>query len=305
MRVLCLLACLAVAVAIERPSLAEPPASAAEAEPPSVVRISFARNAAEKLNAIRLRRLVELQLGAELAVDPEPFGPLDENAIRVFIELESETRVLVQAQAPGRKVDSRPVDVEGVPWEVATRFVAITASELVKIQATPPRRPKQREPTPYELAMLEASLARLEVSGALSAGYWGAADELVLGSRLRVAHHALILSEALSLAAYATPAGSVAYEASLAAMHQVWFDPGFRLTPGAGLGLVLNEHPSTVDELSAAMRVHALVEIDARLTDAAWIRFGVEPGFTIEPARDDAVDLWVTGSAALVFEAAP
>ena len=298
--------CVASVLATGRQSFAEPPASASAevVEAPSVVRISFARNAAEKLNAIRLRRLVELQLGAELAVDPEPVGPLDENVIRVFIELETDTLVRVQAQATGRRLESRPVDVEGVPWEVATRFVAITASELVKSQATPPRKPRPRELTPFERAMLEAHVPRFEISGALEAGYWGAAQDLVLGSRLRASHHAYWLSESLSLAALASPSGSVGYEVDLAALHQFWIDPGFRLSPGAGLGLLVTNHTSTDNDFRPAVRVHALGQLDMRLSKETWLRLGFEPGFTLDP-EEDAVNLWLTGTAAIAFEAAP
>lgn len=305
MRVPFVLLCLAAVLGSARQSFAEPPASeqAAAADAPSVVRISFAQNAAEKLNAIRLRRLVELQLGAELAVDPAPVGPLDENVIRVFIALETDTLVRVQAQAPGRRLESRPVDVTDVPWEVATRFVAITASELVKSQAAPPRKPRPRPLTPFERAMLEANVPRFEVSGAFESGYWGAADDVVFGSRLRVAHHGYWLSESLSLAAVASPSGSAGYEIDLAAMRQFWIDPSFRLTPGAGLGLFMTDLADLEEGFDPAMRVHALAQLDARLSAETWFRLGVEPGLTLDP--DGEVNLWVSGTAAIVFEAAP
>ncbi len=306
MRALVSLFFVACVFATARQSVAEPPAAATVdvVDTPSVVRISFARNAAEKLNAIRLRRLVELQLGAELAVDPEPFGPLDENVIRVFIELETDTLVRVQAQAPGRRLESRPVDVEGVPWEVATRFVAITASELVKSQATPPRKPRPRELTPFERATLEARVPRFEVSAALETGYWEAADEAVFGSRLRVAHHTYWVSESLSFAALAAPDGSVGYDLDLVALHQFWIDPSFRLSPGAGLSLFVTNLSSTDESFRAASRVHAIGQLDLRIDDDTWFRLAVEPGLTLDPELD-AVNFWMTGAAAIAFEAAP
>jgi hypothetical protein len=92
------------------PSVLAPPS----ADSPTLVRIAFTREAAQKLTALRVRRLVELQLGEEFLVDPEPAGPLDEASIRIFIELDTPTTLRVQGHAPGRRVETRAVDIDGV-----------------------------------------------------------------------------------------------------------------------------------------------------------------------------------------------
>ena len=286
------------------PCWAEEPAKPADAtsEPqaPHVVRIAFTRAAAEKLNALRVRRLVELQLGNDLEVDPEPSGPLDEIAIRVFIELD-ETTVRVQAHAPGRRIESRPVAVEGVAWEVATRFVAITASELVKSLAIPPRKPKPTTPSPSERALVEAEKPRLEVSSSLEFAYWASEESVALGSRVRASFHERLVSGSLSLAAFGSPSGASAYETELAVLHQFWVSPELRITPGLGLGLLLMPETPQKQDLTLGLRAHALGQLDLQLDPKTWLRFGVEPGFTVEPVSG-AVGAWLGGSASVSFE---
>jgi hypothetical protein len=291
-----------VSVLASRSALAEAPAAQAVAaaptqEAPTLVRIAFTREAAQKLTALRVRRLVELQLGEEFTVDPEPSGPLDETSIRIFIELDSPTTLRVQGHAPGRRVETRAVDVEGIAWEVATRFVAITASELVKNLAVPPRKPKPRELTPAELADIEASRPRIEVAGAARVAYWGALDQAALGSRLTLGIHERVLSESLGVSFLATPDGTTALDLELSVFHSFWYGTGLRLGPGGGLALMVARD----EEVEPWVRAQALLQGEVRLLEKSWLRLQIEPGLTISPGRGEVAP-WLGGSLFLSFE---
>jgi hypothetical protein len=264
---------------------------------PTLVRIAFTREAAQKLTALRVRRLVELQLGEEFLVDPEPAGPLDEASIRIFIELDTPTTLRVQGHAPGRRVETRAVDVDGIAWEVATRFVAITASELVKNLAVPPRKPRPRQLTPSELAELEASRPRVEVGAAARVAYWGELDEAAIGSRLTVGFHERVLSETLGVSFLATPGGTTAVDLELSVFHSFWLDPRLRVAPGAALALMV----ARADGIEPWFRAEVVLQGEVRVLDASWLRLQLEPGFTIAPERG-AVGPWLGGSVSLAFE---
>ena len=183
----------------------------------------------QKLSELRVARLVELQLGGDVSVASEAQGPLDEQAFRVFIDMSEPTRVEVQVQIVGKRVDTRSVDVSGLPWEVATRFVAIATSEALRSLMVPRRKPRPRAPTPDEIATKLAAEPSYEIGGALEAAYVGDMSTAVLGSRFGVAFHQRPLSERLSIALLGSLDGALWVEGDVAALHRFWFGPDLRL----------------------------------------------------------------------------
>lgn len=273
--------------------------------PLKLVRIVVAKTAAEKLSELRVRRLVELQLGGDIRVPEEPAGPLNENAVRVYVDLPEPAIVEVQVQAPGRKLETRRVDVSGLPWEVASRFVSIATSELVRGQLTPRRKPRPRPPTPEEIADKLAGEPSFELSAALEGAWLGELDEALLGSRLAATFHQRALSERVSLGWLGGTGGGSWLDVDVAATHRFWFGPDFRLALGGGFALaVLDDAPlpgPARDAPALWVRAHARATIDVRLDDHAFIGFDLDPGLTVDPATS-SVGPWLSGGIHLAFE---
>lgn len=281
---------------------AEAPAAPAPADVeavPKLVRIGLSKRASEKLSELRVARLVELQLGGDVSVSGEALGPLDEQAFRVFIDMSEPTRVEVQVQIVGKRVDTRSVDVSGLPWEVATRFVAIATSEALRSLMAPRRKPRPRPQTPDEIADKLAAEPSYEIGGALEAAYVGDMSTAVLGSRLGIAFHQRPLSERLSIALLGSLDGALWVEADVAAAHRFWFGPDLRLKVGAGFALAGTGAPS--DDLDLWLRAHALLELDVRATPHSFLVIGLDPGITVDPVRE-SVGPWIGGSVAFTFE---
>lgn len=293
-----------VAGAEEAPAPSPAPAPATNGEAAaSIVRVGLSKAASEKLSEQRVRRLVELQVGGGAVVPAEAIGPLDENAVRVFIDLPEPTVVSVQVQAPDRRLETRNVDVAGLPWEVATRFVATAASQSVSALLAPKRKPRPRPPSPEEIARELAKQPAVEVSAGLEAVYSSDLETALLGSRLRVAFHQRFLSEGLSLAALGSLDGGLWAEVDVAAWHRLWITPDARLGLGAGfaLGVTRGLREATDGDVELWVRPHALVAFDVRVQPNAWLRFGADPGASLDASRD-AVGLWLGGNVSLAYE---
>jgi len=310
------------------PSRAETAAASAPAERP-FVRIALGPAASERLNDVRLRRLAAFQLAETARVGASADGPLDEGAVRVFVELRGTSTVVVQAQAPGRRIDTRTVDVEGLPWDVAQRFVAIGISEMVRAQLAPVRKPRPRPPTEDEVVAGLAARSTIELRSSAVAAFDGAPGAPIAGSRFDVSvrqpwldAHALVgvLAEVGACeSAVREGCGRARLELGLGASELVWLDPDARLELGleaaAALGASALDSRATRDGLTPSMgreptsegpvrwlRATAIVGAGYRVDERAWLEAAVEPGVVVEPGRGD-VGAWIGGRVGIAFEA--
>jgi hypothetical protein len=309
-------------------SRAETSAASASAERP-FVRIALGPAAAERLSDVRLRRLAAFQLAESARVGASADGPLDEGAVRVFVELRGTSTVVVQAQAPGRRIDTRTVDVEGLPWDVAQRFVAIGISEMVRAQLAPVRKPRPRPPTEDEVVAGLAARSTIELRSSAVAAFDGAPGAPIAGSRFDVSvrqpwldAHALV-GVLADLGACEGPArercGRARLELGLGGSELVWLDPDARLELGveaaAALGSTALDSGATRDEPASStgrehrsegpvrwLRATAVVGAAYRADERVWLEAAVEPGVVVEPGRGD-VGAWVGGRVGIAFEA--
>ncbi len=299
----------AAALAISTPARAQPaPASAEVEQPPKIVRIALSRAAADKLSDLRVRRLVEQQLGGGVQIAEEPLGPLDEASVRVFIDMPGPSVAVVQVQAPGKRVETRTVDVSGLPWVVATRFVAIATSESVRPELTPRRKPKPRIPTAAEIAERLAAEPSFELGAALVAGYAGDLDTALFGSRASLSFHQRPLSETLSFTALGSLGAGLWVEGSLGIKHRLWVGPDLRFGLGGGFALAAANGVRATDDgdVDLWVRPHAAISVDVRLHDhqrkrGAFLFVGLEPGASVDAARERA-GLWLGGNVGISYE---
>ncbi len=304
---LALLCFLAAALSVGAPARAQP--AAAEEDPaPAVVRIALSKRASGAMSEVRVRRLVELQLGPEVTVAPEPLGPLDENAVRVFIDLPEPSVALIQTVAPKRRLASRRVDVAGLPWDAATRFVAIAASQTISLQLRPVPKKKPRAPTPEEIAARLQGTPSFELGGALAAAWLPGDAASLFGSRLRASFHDRYVSESLSVSGLGATHGDAWLDVSLGIAHRTFWLPSVRTHVGAGLGVaaVFAAPPGPgggPKDADPWLRAHASLGTGLRLVDAAWLSVDVEPGIAVD-ARRDRVLPWIGAAVAIGYDGA-
>lgn len=249
-----------------------------------------------------MRRLVELQLGGGLEVAPEPFGALDENAVRVFIDLPSPATAEIQAQAPKRRLAVRRVDVAGLPWDAATRFVAIAASESIRLQVRPLPKRKPRPPTDAELADRQARTPSVELGGALSGAWLESAGGGLFGSRLRLTFHQRLISESLSFSALGSTSGAEWLEGGIGAAHRTFWLPNVRTSFGAGVAVAGVFESSASGEADPWLRAHATLGVGLRATPRAWLSVDLEPGVAIDLQRE-AAGAWIGAAMSVSYDA--
>jgi len=271
---------------------------------PKVVRIALSKKAADKLSEQRVRRLVELQVGEGVSVPAEGAGPLDETAVRVFIDMPEPALVVVQVQAPDGRLESRSVDVGGLPWEVATRFVSIAASQSVRALLAPRRKPRLPVETPADRARALAARPSVDVGGSLELAYASALATGLFGSRLELSFHQAPLSEHLSVAALGTFGAGGWFETGVLADHRFWVGPDLRLDAGLGFALAITKDVRDEDDaedVEVWVRPHARFQLDVRALPHAWLGLRFEPGITVDPKLNEA-GLWLGGGLRLSYE---
>jgi hypothetical protein len=267
---------------------------------PQVIRVALSKRASETLSEVRVRRLVELQLGGDVPVAPEPYGPLDEVAVRVFIDLPSPSVAEIQAQAPKRRLAIRRVDVAGLPWDAATRFVAIAASESIRLQLRPLPKRKPRPPTNAEIAERLEKTPSLELGGALTGAWLSGTNEGFLGSRLRFSFHQRVLSEHLSISAMGSTASTSWFEGSIGASHRTFWLPDVRTHIGAGFGVAAVFDQSS-GEPDPWIRGYAAASVSLRLAGDAWLGVELEPGAALD-APNERVGAFIGAAMSIGYD---
>jgi hypothetical protein len=263
----------------------------------------LSKRAAETISEVRVRRLVGLSLGGVLEVAPEPYGPLDQNAVRVCIDLPSPAIAAIQAVAPKRRITIRRVDVAGLPWDAATRFVAIAASEAILLQVRPQPRRKPRPPTPAEIADRQEKTPSLEMGGALTGAWLSDGSTGVFGSRLRFTFHQRVLSEHLGFAAMGSTSGAEWLEGSLGLGHRTFWLPDVRTIIGIGAAAAGVFAADATGDADPWIRAYASLGVGIRLVDDAWLSVDIEPGLALD-ARREQPSAWIGAAMSISYDGA-
>lgn len=272
-------------------SEAAPPAATNAEEERLPVRLALSPAAADYLTDIRVRRVLAVELGGAAELAPIPNGPLDESAVQVWVDLPEPSRVILQVKAPKRRLARRRVNISGMPWDVAARFVAIAVAQMVRRQLRPLKVrtvQKPKGPTPEELEIASRRLPSLVLEGSFSAvGLPGASGGLVgphfsLGTHGAGFHHEV---HGRWLVGDAEPGALRWFEVGAGGDYRHWLHPSWRLTFGANAAMaavrladaeIISNPPSESDGWSA--RIAAALGAQARLGRTEWLALTLEPG---------------------------
>lgn len=294
----------------------QPPAPAAAApsateEPaaPSIVRLGLSEQAAAFLTEARVRRLIELELPDSVHLADAAVGPLDENAVRLYVDLPEPSVVTLQVQAPGRRLELRRVDVSGLTWDVAARVTAVAASEAVRAQIAPIRkRPtKPKEPTDAELAATLRDTPSIRVLGSLTAAALPSAGAGVVGSRVGFGFHQPFFFEELSLAGLggAGDTGTLRWlELAAVLGHRLFFTSRVRSELGATFALARADFLGGDGDAKGAftLRAAAHLTLEVRPTENLWLGLEIEPGAVLLPDPQPLQGAWLGANLSIGWD---
>ncbi len=261
-------------------------AHATEASRPVHLRLALAPAAASFMTELRVRALLEVELEGALGIAEEPVGPLDEAAVRVYIDQPEAASIVLQVQTPGRPLTRRRIDVTGLTWDVAARFTAIATAEIVRDHLAPARvrRSRPRAPSPAELEAADRRRARLLVAASVRADL-GAGDPRA-GPELAIGHATSIVDVRLA-GSITGGADTRTAEVDLAAMHRLHAGSWLRAELGGVLGVGTAAITEGDDrDREGFGRVAARLGLAARVAPETWLGLRLEPGAIVGGPRD-------------------
>jgi hypothetical protein len=256
------------------------------------VRAALAASAAERLGEVRVLRLLDIELEERTPLSPQPAGPLGGEIIWVWVEMPSPGRAVIEVRRVERPLVRRTLNVDGMSPDVAARLVAITASEMVRVQARAPRAKEARKTAPEPAGSRNEgahALAAVAVSAAFSALVLPtAAPGLLFGPQLGLAHRRGPTEQVLYGRWLTSPFGDTEARwlevGAGIGMRLALPDPDWRLHFGAAAGAAQLDFPGaeTVDGTPGrhgwSARGTALLGVETRVSRAGWLGLDVEPG---------------------------
>jgi hypothetical protein len=297
-----------------RPSVAEEtlptaPTDEPPVQPPAVVRVSLSKQASAFLTEGRVRRLIELELPSTTRLAEDPTGPLDENAVHLYVDLPEPSVVTIPVQAPQRKVETRRVDVAGLAWDVAARVTAIAASESVRSAIAPiVKRPTApRGPTDAELRDAFDRTPSIGVSGSF-AGAVLPSVAVLGGSRLAVSFHQRFFLEELAIGAYGgSGSASALRSVDLSALvgYRVYYSSRLRSDFGGVFAFSyssLRLDESAGDDGGFGVRAAGRVTLDLRVADRTWLTLGIEPGGVLVDSPPGVRGAWFGANLGVAYD---
>ena len=261
----------------------------------------------KRLGTQRVRRLLAIELEDEAQVGSAANGSLAGDIIRVWIDVPSTRRALIEVRRGERSVARRSLAISGFPADVAARVVAIATSEMVRVQARVQRRPAVNDDQARRAAEA-ARRATFAVESTLSAVILPASSPAwTLGSELSLAHQIGITSQAL-YGRWQLGDGDDGHlrwlEIGVAAGVRLPLAPLWRVRLAAKAGGVSLALPQAAGaEARNDWTVHAggQLGVEAELAPHTWLGLSVEPGALLRTvgAYDAAGRLTEVGGFAL------
>ncbi len=253
----------------------------------------MSKAAADRLSALRFRRLLRLELDGIGELEKEAVGSLEgEDLIRVWIDVPIPRRVVIEVRRVDGSFARRALAIGSFPSDVAAEAVAVATSEMVRVQERVVQ-PTQPAPAPKPAA-LPRRPASFAVSGAASALVLPSSDPVFfIGPELGVDLRHGILGHRL----YGRWQPAVGEPAARwleigAALDVRWPPPeqtSWRLHLGIKAGFVDLAIPNAVriegEETSHdwTVRLTGELGVEARIATGTWVMLSVEPGAALRP----------------------
>lgn len=247
-----------------------------------------------------MRRLLELELGEKAVLAPGTSGPLGEHVAYVWIDLPSPSKVVIEVRVGEKPVTRRELGIAGLAWDVATRIVAITTSEMVRAQMRPARivrrPPAPKGPTKEELEIASRERDALVFTASGMAGALVPSEQAFLaGPSIGIALRRFGVSGQLSaawLTGAAEPGALRWLDVGLGIEKRLWLSSAWRLSLGgaASMGFLHMSGVSSVDGVPGvtdtwSARAGIRGSIEARLYGPLWLGLGLDPGVLLRPVR--------------------
>lgn len=273
------------------------PEALAQAQPAAPrateVRVSMSKTASAFLAEPRVRRLLEIELDGAFRVVSGFSGALGDPLVFVWVDAPSPDRAVVQVRGGRRPATERRLAIDPRSPDVAARFVAIAAAELVQGALLPERArtapaPPRKSPEDLEREARQARV--LELGGAGTGVFVPSSATWLGGSTLSIGLRQAALSERLALRwlGGSGDAGSTRWgEVATGLGYSLWLSDAMRLSFGAeaALGAVGLDGQWRVDGASwqATVRTGAWIAGELRLGPRQWLGVSLDPSLIVQP----------------------
>ncbi len=255
------------------------------------VRIELSKGAAKRLSALRVRRLLQLELDDLADLDATDVGTLEgDDLIRVWIDVPIDRRAIVEVRRVEGSFAVRALAIGEYPSDVAAEVVALAASEMVRVQTNvkktpaplpPPRAP--RTPTDGNGVALSGGTTLITLPSSTPAVFVGPE----LGLELRQSAFAQRLYGRWQIGAGRDLGRWLEFGASLEFRWNV--APRWRLHLAAKTGFVdvFLPNAARIEGENTAhaytVRMAGELGLEARIAPHHWLAISVEPGAALRP----------------------
>ena len=278
------------------------------------VRVALSGEATKRLFALRVRRLIAIELDGIADVEDHAVGPLGKDVIRVWIDVPYPRRALIEVRRNGRSLARRALAIADFSPGVAARVVSIATAEMVRVQAMIGRGPSEPTPTPVEEDMADApaSFDASVVSMLTPEGDPFAMFGPELGLERRAPLSATLMTTQMLYGRLLAGTDRVRWlELGAAVDIRIPVAPRWRLRIGAKGGGALVQAPKAAlinaapgDDAWSA-RAGGLLAAEAALDGAraSWLSFTAEPSAILRPLtiRDDSGALSELSGFSVIF----
>jgi len=272
------------------------------------VRLALSAAAERRLGAVRLRRLLSIELGRRATLEREATGPLGDELVLMWVDM-SEDRVNLQVRRTGRNLARHELDITGLRADLAAHVIAIEASEMIRVQlgASPPdpcvscALASAKAPRPLDALSFGASAALRTFQG-------GRTDWLA-GPRLELSHDGSKFRHGVRvewLGGEGDDGRARWLAVGVGAAARLPLPERFSVavaTLGADLAIASLASGTPSPSEAWITVASARLGLDVRVARRTWLGLRLEPGLAVA-ARDD-LDPVFTFGAALGISAGP